>query len=77
MKERRNMNKSVTFKQSMVLLIAVILIFSISILGFGLSPNVPLVISIIFVMLYARTRQTSWQDIQGQLLKGIEQALAP
>lgn len=71
------MNKSVTFKQSMVLLITVILIFSISILGFGLSPNVPLVISLIFVMLYARKRQTSWQDIQGQLLKGIEQALAP
>src|SRR5699024_4730831 len=71
------MNKPMTFKQSILLLLGLVFIFSGSILGFGLSPNVPLVISIIMVMIFARIRRTSWQTIQEQLLKGIEKALAP
>ena len=71
------MNKPMTFKQSILLLLGLVFIFSGSILGFGLSPNVPLVISIITVMIFARIRRTSWQTIQEQLLKGIEKALAP
>ncbi|GEP74919.1 Na+/H+ antiporter NhaC family protein [Weissella thailandensis] len=71
------MNKPMTFKQSILLLLGLVFIFSGSILGLGLSPNVPLVISIITVMIFARIRRTSWEIIQEQLLKGIEKALAP
>lgn len=71
------MVKPMTFKQSLSVLLVLIFIFSLSILGFGLSPNVPLVISIIVVMVFARIRRTIWQTIQDQLLKGIKTALAP
>lgn len=71
------MVKPMTFKQSLSVLLVLIFIFSLSILGFGLSPNVPLVISIIVVMVFTRIRRTTWQTIQDQLLKGIKTALAP
>lgn len=71
------MIKPMTFKQSFSVLLVLIFIFSWSILGFGLSPNVPLVISIIVVMVFARIRRTTWQTIQDQLLDGIKTALAP
>ncbi|WP_439819194.1 Na+/H+ antiporter NhaC family protein [Weissella paramesenteroides] len=71
------MIKPMTFKQSFTVLLVLIFIFSWSILGFGLSPNVPLVISIIVVMVFARIRRTTWQTIQDQLLDGIKTALAP
>lgn len=71
------MIKPMTFKQSFSVLLVLIFIFSWSILGFGLSPNVPLVISIIVVMVFTRIRRTTWQTIQDQLLDGIKTALAP
>lgn len=66
-----------SFSQALLLVIILIIIFSGSIIGLGLAPFVPLTLSIIITMIFAKLRHASWDDIQDQLLSGIKKALAP
>lgn len=65
------------FGHALILVILLVIIFGGSIIGLGLSPYVPLLISLLATMIFAKLRRATWDDIQTQLLAGIQTALAP
>ncbi|MBM7617221.1 NhaC family Na+:H+ antiporter [Weissella uvarum] len=59
------------------LMVVLFLIFSVSIIGFKLSPFVPLLAALMLTMFFGWLNHFSWTDLQDQLLKGIQTGLAP
>lgn len=71
------MENKLTTKLSMTLLIVVIIILATAVIGFGLSPSVPILLVISMIVLVARLRGVSWQESQAALIKGITSGIAP
>lgn len=71
------MENKLTTKLSTTLLIVVIIILATAVIGFGLSPSVPILLVISMIVLVARLRGVSWQESQAALIKGITSGIAP
>ncbi|MCB6840924.1 Na+/H+ antiporter NhaC [Weissella viridescens] len=69
-----NKHRFISVTLLMVLLFA---IFGVSIIQFHLPPFVPLVTAIMVTMIFGRLNHFSWNDLQNQLLSGIQTGLAP
>ena len=65
------------FVAALSLLLSLVVIFAISIIGFGLPPFIPLIISIAVVMGFGRLHKFSFNEIQDQMLAGLKTGLAP
>ncbi|WP_373383314.1 Na(+)/H(+) antiporter NhaC [Weissella confusa] len=65
------------FGQALALIVILIIIFAGSIVGLGLSPYVPLTLSLLVTMVFAKLHRATWEDIQGDMLSGLQTALAP
>lgn len=60
-----------------ILMAALVTIFGVSIIGFHLPPFVPLFAAIMLTMLFGKLNGFTWNQLQDQLLKGIQTGLAP
>lgn len=60
-----------------ILMAALVTIFGVSIIGFNLPPFVPLFAAIMLTMLFGKFNGFTWNQLQDQLLKGIQTGLAP
>ncbi|AIG65810.1 Na+/H+ antiporter NhaC family protein [Weissella tructae] len=65
------------FVAAISLLLILVLVFAVSIIGFGLPPFIPLIISISIVIGFGRIHKFSFEQIQTQMLSGLKTGLAP
>jgi len=65
------------FGAALGLLLVLVLIFAVSIIGFGLPPFIPLILSIAIVIGFGRAYGFSFDTIQNQMLSGLKTGLAP
>ncbi|GMA68989.1 Na+/H+ antiporter NhaC [Leuconostoc litchii] len=71
------MKKTLGTQLSTIILISVIIILSTGVIGFGLSPIVPIFLAISFIMIIARFQGIGWQESQKALISGITTGIAP
>lgn len=69
--------KTPSFIQALILVVLLVSVFGFGIIGFKLSPVVPLLFSLVIMTAFAKLNRTSWSQIQDQILAGISTALGP
>lgn len=72
------MKQKIGFKESVAILIIMLVILGIGVIGFGLSPQVP-VLTVIGVLTawLAAVRKISWKEITNGITEGISTAIVP
>ena len=63
--------KKVSFAESIIILIVLLAILGVSVIKFGLSPEVPVLFTVLLLTFWARLRGFSWQDVQNGIKEGI------
>lgn len=71
------MTKKIEFKESVVILLLMLIILGISVIGLGLSPQVPVLTVIALLMFWLALRHVSWDDIMKGITEGISTAIVP
>ena len=69
--------KKVSFAESIIILIVLLAILGVSVIKFGLSPEVPVLFTVLLLTFGARLRGFSWQDVQNGIKEGIGVAIIP
>ena len=71
------MKKKVSFGESIIILVILLLILGTAVIKFGLSPEVPVLFTVLLLTFWAKIRGFSWQDIQNGIKEGISVAIIP
>lgn len=71
------MNKKISVKESMAVLFILLAILGILIIGFQLSPHIPILIAFMCLLFYGRFRGFSWDEIHDGIVKGITPGIIP
>lgn len=71
------MERNVTLKESIFLLVVLLAIIGTSIIGFSLPPQVPILVAIGIVILFAKMKGFSWDTIHNGIQNGIIPGLIP
>lgn len=71
------MKKKVSFSESLIILALLLIILGISVIKFGLSPEVPVLFTVLLLTFWAKIRGFSWQDVQDGIKEGISVAIIP
>ena len=69
--------KKAPFSESIIILIVLLVILGLSVIKFGLSPEVPVLFTVLLLTFWAKLRGFSWQDIQNGIKEGISVAIIP
>ena len=69
--------EKVSFTESIIILIALLAILGISVIKFGLSPEVPVLFTVLLLTFWARFRGFTWKDVQDGIKEGIGAAIIP
>ncbi|PEH06965.1 Na+/H+ antiporter NhaC [Lactobacillus sp. UMNPBX4] len=69
--------QKVSFTESIIILIALLAILGISVIKFGLSPEVPVLFTVLLLTFWARLRGFTWTDVQDGIKEGIGVAIIP
>ena len=69
--------KKVSLTESIIILTVLLAILGISVIKFGLSPEVPVLFTILLLTFWARLRGFTWQDVQNGIKEGIGVAIIP
>lgn len=77
LKDNPQLTKRPAFWQAMLIMSALVLIFTISIIGYHLPPYIPLIAGISLVMAVGRLLGHSFSQLQANLLAGLQTGLAP
>ncbi|MGZ9583789.1 Na+/H+ antiporter NhaC [Paenibacillus marinisediminis] len=71
------MNKEVTFKESLFLLVVLLAIIGACIIGVGMDPQIPILISLGVIIVFAKAKGISWDRIHKGISNGIIPGLIP
>lgn len=71
------MKKKVSFTESLVILALLLVILGFAVIKFGLSPEVPVLFTVLLLTFWAKFRGFSWQEIQDGIKEGIGVAIIP
>ncbi|WP_279036138.1 Na+/H+ antiporter NhaC [Lactobacillus intestinalis] len=71
------MKKKVSFTESLIILAVLLIILGLAVIKFGLSPEVPVLFTVLLLTFWAKFRGFSWQDIQNGIKEGIGVAIIP
>lgn len=71
------MKKDITLKESIFLLVILLTIIGISIIGLDLPPQIPILISVGIVILFAKIKGASWDTVHKGIQNGIIPGLIP
>lgn len=71
------MKKKVSFTESLIILAVLLIILGLAVIKFGLSPEVPVLFTVLLLTFWAKFRGFSWQDIQDGIKEGIGVAIIP
>jgi NhaC family Na+:H+ antiporter len=69
--------KKISAVEAVCVLLVVLALMGVGVIGFGLSPQVPVMLAMATVMLWARWRHVDWALIDGGLKEGIEKGIIP
>lgn len=71
------MKKKVSFSEAIIILILLLLILGLAVIKFGLSPEVPVLFTVLLLTFWAKFRGFSWAQIQDGIKEGISVAIIP
>lgn len=71
------MKKKVSFTESLIILAVLLIILGLAVIKFGLSPEVPVLFTVLLLTFWAKFRGFSWQEIQDGIKEGIGLAIIP
>lgn len=69
--------KSIKFGEAISILLIMLIILGTSVIKFGLSPQIPVLFVIALIMLWAKLRGASWDDLHKGIREGIGTAIIP
>lgn len=69
--------KKVSFTESIIILLLLLIILGAAVIRFGLSPEVPVLFTVLLLTFWARLRGWSWNDVQDGIKDGISIAIIP
>ncbi|MEY8441075.1 Na+/H+ antiporter NhaC [Lactobacillaceae bacterium 24-114] len=69
--------KKVSFGEAISILLVMLIILGTSVIHFGLSPQIPVLFVIALIILWAKLRGASWDDIHKGIQDGIGTAIIP
>ncbi|NWL88090.1 Na+/H+ antiporter NhaC [Paenibacillus sp. 79R4] len=71
------MNKEVTLKESLFLLVVLLAIIGACIIGLGMDPQIPILVSLGVIIVFAKIKGASWDRIHKGIQNGISPGLIP
>lgn len=71
------MNKNISLKESIAVLIVLLALLGVLIIGFQLSPHIPILAAFMCLMFYGRFKKFSWDEIHDGIVKGITPGIIP
>ena len=71
------MKKKVGFGEAVTILIILLAILGVSVISFGLSPEGPVLFTVLLLVFWAKFRGASWDEIQDGIKEGIGVAIIP
>lgn len=69
--------KSIKFGEAVSILLIMLIILGTAVIKFGLSPQIPVLFVIALIMLWAKLRGASWDDLHKGIQDGIGTAIIP
>lgn len=69
--------KQVSFGESLTILAVLLIILGLSVIKFGLSPEVPVLFAVCLLTFWAKLRGWSWEEIQDGIKEGVGVAIIP
>lgn len=75
--ENKKMERTPTFIESLVILLLIIGTILYGIVGLGLSPHMPMFVTVIITVLYAFYLRIKWEKLEGAVFEGIKLGLQP
>ena len=71
------MKKKVSFLEAIIILLLLLIILGISVIKFGLMPEVPVLFTVCLLVFWLRLRGNDWASIQDGIKEGIGVAIIP
>ncbi|MFD1418899.1 Na+/H+ antiporter NhaC [Companilactobacillus keshanensis] len=71
------MENKVSFRESMTILIVMLIVLGTSVIKFSLSPQTPVLVVIGLIILWAKVRKNSWDDIHNGIMNGVKNGIVP
>ncbi|MCH5464130.1 Na+/H+ antiporter NhaC [Levilactobacillus tujiorum] len=69
--------KPVSFGEAMLILLAMLVVMGLGVIKFGLSSMTPVLLVIALVILWAKLRGASWDDIHAGITEGVKTGIIP
>ena len=70
-------DRSFSFSESLIILLVMAVILSVFIVGVGAPPHVPILLVCLLVMLYAKLKGATWDQIHQGIVEGVSQGIVP
>lgn len=71
------MKRRISFRESIIILAILLIILGFSVIKFGISPEVPVLFTVLLLTFWAKIRGFSWDEIQDGIKDGIGIAIIP
>ncbi|WP_251716504.1 Na+/H+ antiporter NhaC [Lactobacillus agrestimuris] len=71
------MKKKVSFAESLTILAILLMILGFAVIKFGLSPEVPVLFTVLLLTFWAKFKGFTWEEIQDGIKEGIAVAIIP
>lgn len=68
---------TVKFSEAIIVLLIMLAIMGIGVIGFGVGPQIPVLLVIAIVILWAKIRGMSWDDIHKGITEGVATGVVP
>lgn len=69
--------KKVTFNEAIIILIMMLVILGTGVIGFGLTPQLPVLFVIGLLILWAKVKKATWDEIHAGISEGVTTAIIP
>ena len=71
------MTKTITFKEAAFIFVTMLGIIGVSVIYLGLSPIVPIILTLALLILWGKWRRHSWQNIHDGIQEGVATGIIP
>lgn len=71
------MNKKMSIKESIAVLVVLLAMLGVLIIGFQLTPHIPILAAFMLLLFYGRFKRFSWDEIHDGIVKGITPGIIP
>jgi NhaC family Na+:H+ antiporter len=71
------MREEISFRESILILLVMLIVLGTGVIGFGLSPQTPVLFVIGLIVLWAKIRRKSWDSIHDGIMDGVKNGIVP